>query len=194
MPGAPTSAPDPARARRRLVALLRLAHAGELAAALAYRGHWRSLADPAESARVRAIEEEEWHHRSLVHGLLSELGHAPGRLREARQLLVGRTLGLLCRFSGWFLPMYAAGLLERKNVVEYEQAALLARASGREDFLPCLLQMADVEREHERYFRERALSHRLARWLPLWSAPPARAITRPAASPAPERTGSRACS
>ena len=57
-----------------LTAILRLAYSGELAAALAYRGHWKSVGDPDERARIRQIEEEEWHHRDLVGGMLARIG------------------------------------------------------------------------------------------------------------------------
>ena len=38
--------------------------------------------------------------------------------------------------------------------------------------LDCLLTMAEVEWEHERYFRERIAGHWMLRILPLWDAPP----------------------
>src|SRR5262249_5225704 len=95
--------------RERLLAILQLAYSGALAAAHAYRGRWRSVSDAAESARIRQIEEEEWHHRELVGGMLAALGGAPRRGREARAWMIGRSLGLLCHVMGWFAPMYAAG-------------------------------------------------------------------------------------
>ncbi len=159
------------RARRDLIRLLQLAHSGEMAAAFAYRGHWRSVSDPQERERIRKIEEDEWHHRRLVAGMLAELGAAPSRLRELRARLVGRTLGALCHVSGWFLPMYGAGAIELRNIVEYEDAYALAQACGRSDFLECLETMAGVEREHERFFRERLSGHPLTRFVPLWDMP-----------------------
>ena len=45
------------------MALLQLAHAGELAAALAYAGHAASVADPAEQAAITCIKLEELDHR-----------------------------------------------------------------------------------------------------------------------------------
>jgi hypothetical protein len=62
-------------------------------------------------------------------------------------------LGLMCHISGWFAPMYGAGRLESRNIVEYETAARHALACGREDLIDCLLTMAEVEWEHEHYFR-----------------------------------------
>ena len=160
-----------------LVAILRLAYSGELAAALAYRGHWKSVSDAEDRRRIRQIEEEEWHHRGLVGNMLRDLGESPGRLREVRAWLIGRTLGLLCHVSGWLAPMYGAGKLESRNVREYEAAARHALACGRDEWVDCLLTMAEVEWEHEAFFRSRVLSHRVGRRLPIWPAlPPKEAI------------------
>jgi hypothetical protein len=119
-----------------LVAQLQLAHAGELAAGHAYRGHWRSLPEGEDRERIRKIEDEEWHHRRLVARMLLDLGAGPRPLREAVFWLIGRTLGPLCHVAGWFLPMYGAGRLERRNIVEYEDAAVYARASGHPEAPP----------------------------------------------------------
>jgi hypothetical protein len=160
-----------------LVAILRLAYSGELAAALAYRGHWKSVSDAEDRRRIRQIEEEEWRHRDLVGAMLQDLGESPGRLREVRAWLIGRTLGLLCHVSGWLAPMYGAGKLESRNVKEYEAAARHALACGRDEWIDCLLTMAEVEWEHEAFFRSRVLSHRVGRRLPIWpAAPPKEAI------------------
>ena len=160
-----------------LVAILRLAYSGELAAALAYRGHWKSVSDAEDRRRIRQIEEEEWHHRGLVGNMLRDLGESPGKLREVRAWLIGRTLGLLCHVSGWLAPMYGAGKLESRNVREYEAAARHALVCGRDEWVDCLLTMAEVEWEHEAFFRSRVLSHRVGRRLRVWPAlPPKEAI------------------
>ena len=161
-----------AEAARRLVAILRLAYSGELAAALAYRGHARSLGEGEERRRIETIEQEELRHRRELREMLRTLGCAPRRLREARAWLIGRVLGLLCHVAGWLVPMYGAGKLESRNVREYEAAARHAFGCGRREWVDCLLTMAEVEWEHEAWFRGRVLSHRLGRRLPLWPAPP----------------------
>jgi Ubiquinone biosynthesis protein COQ7 len=161
-----------------LVAILRLAYSGELAAALAYRGHWKSVSDAEDRQRIRQIEEEEWRHRDLVGAMLQDLGESPGRLREVRAWLIGRTLGLLCHISGWLAPMYGAGKLESRNVKEYEAAARHALACGRDEWIDCLLTMAEVEWEHEAFFRSRVLSHRVGRRLRIWPAPPPKEAIR----------------
>jgi len=91
--------------------------------------------------------------------------------REVVFWLIGKTIGLLCRAGGWFIPMYGAGRLEKWNIAEYEDAARLARDCGRSDMIDCLLAMAEVEWEHERFFREQIAGHWMLRILPLWDAP-----------------------
>src|SRR5215207_728807 len=164
--------------RAQLIATLQMAYSGELAAGYAYRGHWHSLNDPAERLHIKTIEDEEWHHRKLVGEMLGSLGSGPNRIREIRATMVGRVLGLLCHISGWFAPMYGAGKLESRNIVEYETAARHARDCGREDLIDCLLTMAEVEWEHERYFRECVLSHRWSKRIAVWPAPPPKETIR----------------
>jgi demethoxyubiquinone hydroxylase (CLK1/Coq7/Cat5 family) len=158
--------------RHRLVNILRLAYSGELAAVYAYRGHWRSVKDPEERRRIKEIEDEEWHHRELVGGMLRDLGERPNAWRELKARVIGRTLGVLCHVTGWLAPMYGAGRLESRNIREYEVAARYAEDSGHPEFVDCLLEMAEVEWEHESYFRSKVLEHRLGRRFPIWQAPP----------------------
>ncbi|HEX8130494.1 MAG TPA: demethoxyubiquinone hydroxylase family protein [Pyrinomonadaceae bacterium] len=154
-----------------LIKILRLAYSGELAAAYAYRGHWHSVKDEATRTRIREIEEEEWHHRRLVGRMLEQLGAKPSRARERRAVVIGRALGAMCHVAGWFLPMYGAGKLESRNINEYETAARHASRSGRAEFVDCLLAMAEVEWEHEKYFRACVANHRLGAWVPPWPRP-----------------------
>jgi rubrerythrin len=163
--------------RALLVRQLQGAYSGELAAGYAYRGHARSVRDAAEIARIEEIEAEEWHHRELVGAMLRELAAAPNRVREAIFWCVGHFIAFLCHTGGWFIPMFGAGKLERGNIVEYEIAAEYALACGREDLIECLLTMAEVEWEHERYFRSKVEGHWMLRWFRLWDpAPPKEAI------------------
>ena len=165
-------------ARRKLIKQLQGAYSGELAAGFAYRGHARSLPPGADRDRVFEIEAEEWHHRRLVMNLLRELDAGPRRIREIVFWCIGHAIGLLCHMGGWFIPMYGAGKLECSNIVEYEEAAVYAAQCGRPDMIDCILGMAEVEWEHERFFRERIVGHPLLRVLPLWDAPPPKANIR----------------
>jgi rubrerythrin len=162
----------------KLVAVLQSAYSGELAAAYAYRGHWRAISDGDERARIQKIESEEWHHRLLVGEMLTKLNAQPNEFREIRAATVGRVLGFLCHVSGWLAPMYGAGKLESKNIREYETAARYARDCGKSEFIDCLLTMAEVEWDHELYFRSRVLSHTVGRRLNLWPQPPPKETIR----------------
>lgn len=166
------------RFERRLIRQLQGAHSGELAAGHAYRGHWRSLGAGPVQERIRAIEQEEWHHRALVRGLLHDLAAGPNPIREAIFWTIGKCIGAFCFVGGWFAPMYGAGCLERSNIVEYEDAARYALLCGRVEMVDCLLTMAEVEWEHEQFFREQVASHWLLRLLPLWHQPPPKETIR----------------
>src|SRR5882762_4885081 len=164
--------------RQKLIALLQLAYSGELAAAHAYRGHWKSVRNAEQKTAIQNIENDEWRHRKLVGEMLANLESGPSQRRETRAGMIGRTLGFLCHISGWLAPMYGAGKLESRNIREYETAARYARECGRHEFVDCLLTMADVEWEHEAYFRSKCLLHRLGRRLPIWPEPPPKETIR----------------
>lgn len=148
-------------ARAALIRILQNAYSGEVAAAYAYRGHWRSLKESKEKQRIREIEAEEWDHRRRVGEWLTKLDAEPRPMREKVFGTIGRTLGLSCYISGWFMPMYFAGRLESQNSVEYEDAAAFAKELGMADCVEDLLDMARVEVEHELFFREVVAGHRL---------------------------------
>ena len=164
--------------RKRLINILQLAYSGERAAGYAYRGHWQSVSDPEERARIKTIEDEEWHHRKLVGEMLASLNAGPRKRLEIRATLIGRSIGVLCHLSFWFVPMYGAGKLESGNIVEYETAARYARDCGKSDLIDCLLTMAEVEWEHERYFRELVLQSRWLKLFRIWPEPPAKEMIR----------------
>jgi rubrerythrin len=149
-----------------------------LAAAYAYRGHWHSVSSAEAKAAIRKIEDDEWRHRKLVGEMLAGLDSRPNQRREFRATVIGRALGFLCHLTGWLAPMYGAGKLESRNIREYETAARLARACGRADLTECLLEMAEVEWDHEFYFRARVLEHALGRRVPIWPQPPPKETIR----------------
>lgn len=165
-------------ARAHLVFLLQLAYSGELGAARAYAGHADSLSDPTERAEVRKIFRDEIRHRRCLRRMLASLGAAPEPRRESKMNLVGKSISFFCHVGGWFFPMYGAGRLESQNIREYEHAARLAAVAGCDEFIEELLVMAEVEWDHERFFREKASSHPLWRVVPHWPAPAARSSIR----------------
>jgi len=79
-------------AHTKLIHVLRSACSGELAAGHAYRGHWKSVLSEPTRERIRAIEAEEWHHRTIVRSLLADLGSGPSAGRETVFWLIGKQL------------------------------------------------------------------------------------------------------
>src|SRR5262249_49062826 len=111
---------------------------------------------------------DEWRHRREVGAMLRALSGGPCFWREMRAWLVGRVLGILCGVSGWVLPMYAAGRLGSRNVVGCETAARLSIGGTRPDLAECLIVMAEVEWDHQAYFRSKVEGHPALRTFPLW--------------------------
>jgi hypothetical protein len=169
---------SPVIAREKLICILKNAYSGELGAIHAYQGHRKAVNDPAEKMMIYRIEVEEIIHRERVGEMLSILGAAPSAPQERTMGVIGKMLGYLCSLSGWFAPMYGAGLLESRNIREYEEAAEYALAAGHVEFLDDLLTMAEVEWEHEKFFREKCHTHFLYHWFPKWSIPPVRETIR----------------
>jgi len=162
---------NPREARRRLVRILQLAHGGELGAALAYESHARTARTVAERDDILKIRAEELDHRERVGRMLERLGERPDAVVERSMARIGRAIAAFCRIGGWFLPMYGAGRLERRNIVEYEEAARAALLSGHPEFVDDLLDMAEVEWDHERFFRLKSASHWAWQWMPQWEPP-----------------------
>jgi rubrerythrin len=165
-------------ARAQLTFLLQLAYSGELAATRAYLGHRHSLRDREERAQLTKIIRDELRHRRCLLGQLRELGAEPLPARERKMELVGRFIAAFCQAGGWFFPMYGAGRLESQNIREYEAAARLALVAGLPHFVEPLLEMAEVEWDHERFFRDKASGHALWLLVPVWPAPPPREAIR----------------
>ena len=172
---------------RELVRILQLAHAGELAAAYAYQGHWRSRFGErrrGEREEIQRIEAAEWVHRNEVAEMLTALGSGPVPWRERLMAAIGRFFGGLCFVGGRFLPMYAAGRLEAMNVGQYVDAAAHARASGHGGFGEELDEMVAEEARHEAWFSAQCRDHWLlpiastiGRWSPAELTPEAAELT-----------------
>src|ERR1043166_9388207 len=134
--------------RKYLLEILLNAYSGELAAAQAYNGHWKSLKNPIEISKIQQIENEEWKHRHNVGLMLIYFGEKPNKFKEVKSWFIGTIIGIGCHFIGWFLPMYFAGKLESKNTIEYENAAKYAKELELIEFENELIIMSIVEKEH----------------------------------------------
>jgi len=167
-------------AKAALIKLLQDAHAGEKAAANAFFGHAHSLfvRDESEMLEILKIYKDELHHRDRLREFLHQLNSKPRMTREIQMWLVGAFVAVLSFFGTWLIPMYGAGRLERANIGEYEVAARLAFFSGELSIIDELLHFAEIEWDHELYFRKKVKSHYLSKWIPLWGEPKARGEIR----------------
>jgi demethoxyubiquinone hydroxylase (CLK1/Coq7/Cat5 family) len=138
--------------RQKLVHILRMAYSGELAAALAYAGHWRSLSRADQKQAIHQIELDEWHHRQNLLAMLADLGEKPTAWRDQMMRCLGGLIFVGCFVSGWFFAMYFAGRLEDGNILEYKDAAQHARALGLTELAETLMLFSAKEEEHEAYF------------------------------------------
>ena len=139
----------------RLVKLLQKAHAGEIAAACAYEGHWRSVKDLSEKIKIQLIQIDEIKHQIEVLEFLNSLGARPSKIRDTVFTVIGKTLSVGCYFTGWFLPMWGALLIEQIGVVNYEELAIEAEKEGHKEMSDKLREMGKLEKEHETYFLEK---------------------------------------
>jgi demethoxyubiquinone hydroxylase (CLK1/Coq7/Cat5 family) len=138
---------------------LRRAHAGELGAALAYRGHARSVRRPAERVRLYAILHEELGHRAEAAVLLADRGEA-GDARLGRGVArLGRVAAIGCRCTGHWAPMLGAALAEAINVSEYHRLALAAERAGDAEVVAFAVRSRRLEAEHARWFVACAARH-----------------------------------
>lgn len=139
---------------KKLIRMLRFAHAAEIAAYHAYEGHWRSVSNEAERAHIRKIAMDELKHISMITAILASMKAKPSKFLDFCGMLVGETVGLGCYHSGWRLPMIVAGLMEKIGTASYHKIALEAADNGMVILTYILLDMAKVEDEHEAYFKK----------------------------------------
>ncbi len=159
-----------------LLKMIQNAYSGEKAAALAYWGHAHSffVSDINEKQELLEIMKEELHHRAELLSLLQSFDKKPSLIKEFVMTSIGLTIAFLCLFGTWFIPMYGAGVLESKNINEYEVLARLAYLDGQQELVPLFLSFAEKEWDHEFYFRQKVLKHQLSKYVSLWPGPPER--------------------
>ena len=144
---------------RALIRLLQLAYSAERAASFAYQGHAGSVRDSAEKEALAQIEADEWRHRACVGEILEALERRPSRYFEIKYWLIGKVIGLSCYVIGWFMPMYFAGRLESGNVNEYVTLKRLLNEGGHTQWDDAVVEMTEVEKEHEIFFANAVDGH-----------------------------------
>lgn len=148
-------------ARLKIEKLLRRAYSGEMAAALAYRGHRGILKNKLERRSIRQIEIDEWRHRREIGRILAELNSRPLFFREVLFFTIGRFISFSCYFTGQFVATYFAGKLECGNVREYNEMSDLGKELGFHKLCQKFDEMRETESRHERILFAMIENHRL---------------------------------
>lgn len=138
---------------KRLIRMLKFAHAAEIAAYHAYEGHWRSVSNKAEQDFIRNIALDELKHIQTIRAVLVSMKSKPSKILDVFGKIVGETIGMMCYYSGWRLPLLVAGLMEKIGTSSYRKIAFEAADNGMDNLAWLLLRMADKENEHEAYFK-----------------------------------------
>lgn len=152
---------------------MQLAYSAEKAAAFAYRGHAKSVSDPADKKAIKDIEDDEWNHRQGIRQMMAEHGVKVSRWYEIKYAIIGKIISASCFVIGWFMPMYFAGRLESGNVNDYLEMQQMFGSLRINNHKDCLSEMARKEKEHEMYFMSKIATHwltpvfqKLFRWGP----------------------------
>lgn len=140
---------------QKLIKMLQHANAAEYGAYHAYVGHRDSVRSVYDKAQLDLIMQEEMIHIKTTSLMLQDLGAEPSPWRILFFTIVGKTLGKLCHYTGYKLPMWGAGVIEKMGRNGYRKIALEANRLGQPRMRQVLIEMAEVEEEHEQYFKGR---------------------------------------
>jgi len=124
--------------------MLQFTHGVEMGANNAYLGHFARTNDP----RVKEIADDEMLHQEQIRDILAKCGSTTNPIFDIPFLIVGKTVGMLCRVSPLFALNLIANILEKFAVFSYNQLA-----ERFPEYREQLLEMAAVELEHEAYFK-----------------------------------------
>lgn len=139
---------------KKLIRMLKFAHAAEIAAYHAYEGHWRSVSNQDEQKYIRKIQLDELKHIRTLKTVLVSIDSEPNGFLDHCGKIVGEIVGLACYHTGWRLPMLIAGLMEKIGTASYKNIALEAADNDMKILTVVLLEMAHVEDNHEKYFQQ----------------------------------------
>lgn len=140
---------------KKLIRLLKVAHAIEIGAYQAYEGHWRSIMPISHPDRfvVKIIQVEELIHREAIFKMLNELGAKPSPALDSILWVVGRCVSATCYIAPKLATKLGARIMESFAVAQYFEIASVAREAGFPEMAAELREFAMTELEHEAFFR-----------------------------------------
>lgn len=138
---------------KKLVKLLRRAHAIEIGAYEAYEGHWRSTKDATKKKRIQEIQKDELDHKQMVGFMLIELNAESNQDLDIFMYLIGSLISMSCYIIGPKAAAWGAKLFEVMGSDLYRKASMEALSEGNVEMCQTLWKMNKTEREHEEFFK-----------------------------------------
>lgn len=139
---------------KKLIRLLKIAHAVEIGAIQAYGGHWRSLPDNSEEQlNVYVIQLEEIQHRETCENYLLYLGAQSSKFLDITLFFIGNIIGKMCYVSPKKASAFGAAIMEIIGSKIYNRLADEAIDLEMKNLASQFLVMAHTETNHEIYFK-----------------------------------------
>lgn len=138
-----------------LVKMLRRAHAIEIGAYNAYEGHWRSIKPITceERGKIKWIQIDELLHRETIERMLKELGGKPSFFLDSILWVIGKSISIACYVMPYRAAMWGAKIMESMGSEIYENLILQAIFDDHGQYVKEFMEMAQKEKEHEKYFK-----------------------------------------
>lgn len=139
---------------KKLIKILRLAHAIEIGAYEAYEGHSKTVKSPHIKKRLKEIQKDEWFHKQAVGFMLIDLEAESNKALDLLMYWVGKFISFSCYVIGYRAAMWGAKIFEILGSDIYFRAHILSlHCDVNMGISGELRKMCLKEREHEEFFR-----------------------------------------
>jgi len=135
-----------------LIWQLKKAHAIEIGAYQAYKGHADSTKDDLIKRKIKAIQHDEFVHRMEVGAMLHDLGEKSNVFLDIILWCIGSSISAACHVMGARAAAWGAKIMEIMGSSVYWKLARTATDSGHQELHAKFCEMARTEEEHEKYF------------------------------------------
>ncbi len=132
--------------KNKAIWMLKFNHGVEIGAHLAYLGHYGRTGNK----NIQQIAQDEVEHRQNLKTILASYKHTSSRAIDTVFWIIGNIIRYLCYILPEFMLNKVAQCLEIFAVFSYDRLSVQLPEWGY-----VLSEMADKEKEHEEYFRNK---------------------------------------
>jgi demethoxyubiquinone hydroxylase (CLK1/Coq7/Cat5 family) len=136
----------------RLIWKLKKAHAIEIGAFQAYKGHAKYTQDEAIKSKILEIQHDEFRHRMEVGSMLYDLGEKSDIFLDLILWCIGQSISFACRFMGARAAAWGAKIMEIMGSSIYLDLAKESEGCVSIEYKRKFEEMARNEQEHEEFF------------------------------------------